>query len=212
MSSHGFGQRPGNVRETLRAMQHVHYERTPDETEHGSSKLRKMVFWIGAGALLVGIYVATLKGSGQGLDRFFKRSSGTATVEVYVAPGAKDLLLEQVNKECRVRGDAAKKASEGNAVRQSAAYVACLAAERPLRLCQVTHRTHLLAAMRNYYRLQARNREAKIKSDPQVIEALKGAITNGFVPHRDIVASAEQSDLDVALRGVEVRKSGCGGG
>ena len=93
-------------------------------------------------------------------------------------------------------------------MQKAAAYVACLAAENPKRLCQATHRTHFLAALRNYYRLQAVNRATTISSDPQIVEALKVVIVNGHMPRRDIVA-AGPSDLDAALRGVDLRKTGC---
>lgn len=209
MRAKQFGQRTeGITREGLRNIQNIRFERTDDdETHQGSSKLRRMVFWIGAGALMIGIYVGT-KGSGQNLPQFWKKNNNTAAVdEVYVPIGAKDVFLDQANKACRSRGEAAG----GGAVGKAVAYVVCLAGENPRRLCQAAHRTHFIAAVRNYYKMQTQTREPAIRTDPQVAEALKGIITSGYIPRRDIVA-AGPSDLDGALRGVDASKAGCGGG
>jgi hypothetical protein len=205
MSAKEFGQRTeGITREGLRNIQGVHFERTDDgDNREGSSKLRKMAFWIGAGALMIGIYVGT-KGSGQNLGQFWKKNGGAAVEDIYVAPAAKDVLLDQANKTCKARGDAAG----ASPVRKTSTYVACLAAENPKRLCQATHRTHFIAAMRSYYRAQAQSRETTIRTEPQVAEALKAVIVNGHIPRRDIIA-AGPSDLETALRGVEAKRSGC---
>ena len=109
----------------------------------------------------------------------------------------------RANATCRSRGDAA---GRGHTVRQAAAYVACLAAESPRRLCQATHRIHFLAAMTNYYRLQAKDREIKVS--PEVVEAIKGVVANGFIPRRDVIATG-QGNLETVLRGIETKKSGC---
>lgn len=208
MRAKQFGQRTeGITREGLRNIHNVRFERTEvDEVHEGSSKLRRMVFWIGAGALMIGIYVGT-KGSGQNLPQFWKKNSNTVVDEAYVPIGAKDVFLDQANKTCRSRGEAAG----GSAVGKAVAYVVCLAGENPRRLCQAAHRTHFIAAMRNYYKMQTQSREPVIRTDPQVAEALKDIITNGYIPRRDIVA-AGPSDLDAALHGVDTRRAGCGGG
>jgi hypothetical protein len=117
---------------------------------------------------------------------------------------AKDVFLDQANKTCKSRGEAAG----GSKVGKASAYVACLAAENPKRLCQAAHRTHFIAAMRSYYRVQAQNRDAKVKTDPQVAEALKAVIANGHIPRRDIMA-AGAGDLETVLRGVEAKRGGC---
>ncbi len=114
------------------------------------------------------------------------------------------MFLDQANKTCKSRGDAAG----ASPVQKTSAYVACLAAENPKRLCQATHRTHFIAAMRSYYRTQAQSRETTIRTDPQVAEALKAVITNGHIPRRDIIA-AGPSDLETVLRGVEAKRGGC---
>jgi hypothetical protein len=205
MRAKQFGQRTeGTTREGLRNIQGVHFERTDDgESNEGASKLRKMVFWIGAAALMIGIYVGT-RGSGQDLGQFWKKNSGTVVDDIYAPIGAKDVLLDQANKTCKSRGDAAG----ASPVQKTSAYVACLAAENPKRLCQATHRTHFIAAMRGYYRSQAQSRETTIRTDPQVAEALKAVIVNGHIPRRDIIA-AGPSDLEIALRGVEAKRNGC---
>ena len=201
-----FGHRSGTgsgARENLRAIQGVSYEGTDDEAAGGASKLRKMVFWIGAAALLIGIYVGT-RGSGQGLSQYWKKNSGPVVAQSYIPidPKVKDIQLDKANTTCRARGDATGEQT----VRQAAAYVACLAAENPRRLCQAAHRTHFLAAMTNYYRLQAKNREIKIS--PEVVEAIKGVVANGFIPRRDVIATG-QGNLETALSGIEAKKSGC---
>jgi hypothetical protein len=205
MPAKQFGQRTeGITREGLRNIQGVHFERTDDDdSQKGGSKLRKMVFLIGAAALMIGLYVRTM-GSEQDLDQFLKKNDGTAVDDIYAPSGAKDVFLDQVNKTCKSRGDAAG----ASPVQKTSAYVACLAAESPKRLCQAIHRTHFTAAMRNYYRTQAQSRETTIRTDPQVAEALKMVIVNGHIPRRDIIA-AGPSDLEAALRGAEAKRNGC---
>lgn len=200
-----FGQRPGSTitRESLREMQAIRYERTHDEEQATSSaRLRKMVFFIGAAALMIGIYVGT-KGSGQGLTQFWKSNSRPVAVSAFVPINVKDVFLDKTDKACRARGEAA---GEGSTIRIAAAYVACLARDNPKRLCQATHRTHFLAAMTNYYRLQGKNREIKVSAD--VIEAIKMLAGRGFIPQRDLVATGA-ANLDTVLRDVATPKSGC---
>lgn len=202
MKSRGFGQRAAITRESLRAIQGI-----PDDegggAGAGSPQLRQMAVWIGAVAVLIGIYLAIANGSGQELKKYWKTET-PALAAAYVPVGAKDVLLEQVNNTCKSRGDAAG----GNAIQQAVAYVSCLATESPKRLCQMTHRTHLLTAMKNYYHLQAKSSDLPIGSHPQMIEALKTVVVHGYMPRRD-VAAAGPADLEAALRGVEARKSGC---
>jgi hypothetical protein len=198
--SDGFGRR-GTAREGLRG---IHFTPAPagEDAALGPSQLRRVAFWIGAAALMIGVYIGT-KHSGQGLDLLWKRKTVSAISESYVPINAKDVLLERANNTCRSRGDAA---GRGDAVRQAAVYVACLGAESPKRLCQATHRTHFLVAVTNYYRLQAKNRDVKVGL--AVVDALKAVIAGGYIPGRDIVA-AGPGELGAALRGVEPRKSGC---
>lgn len=205
MPAKQFGQRTeGITREGLRNIQGVHFERTDDDdSQKGASKLRKMAFWIGAAALVIGIYIGTM-GSEKSLSQFWKTNDSTAVDDIYVPIGAKDVFLDQVNKTCKSHGDAAG----ASPVRKTSAYVACLAADNPKRLCQATHRTHFIAAMRSYYRTQAQSRETTIRTDPQVAEALKMVIMNGHIPRRDIIA-AGPNDLEAALRGVEAKRNGC---
>ena len=156
-----FGHRTeGITREGLRNIPGVTFEQLGDGNLNGSaSKLRRMVFWIGAAALLTGIYVGT-RGSGQGLSQYWKTNGGTVADEIYVPIGAKDVFLGQANKTYSSRGDA----TGGGPVRKASTYVACLAAENPKRLCQATHRTHFIAAIRNYYR--CRRKSARPRSEP----------------------------------------------
>jgi hypothetical protein len=195
--SDGFGRR-GTAREGLRGIQ---VEVAPAGEESGSPQLRRVAFWIGAAALMIGVYVGT-KYSGKGLDQFWKTRAPPAIAESYVPITAKDVVLERANNTCRSRGNAA---GRGDMVRQAAVYVACLSAETPKRLCQATHRTHFLAAVTNYHRLQARKGETMSAG---VVDALKAVIAGGYIPRRDIIA-AGPSELGAALHGVEPRKSGC---
>jgi hypothetical protein len=200
-----FGQRPGSsiTRESLREMQAIRYERSQDEEQaSSSSRLRKMVFWIGAGALMIGIYAGT-KGSGQGLTQFWKKNSRPDTVSAFVPIDVKDVFLDKTNNTCKARGEAGGK---GNAIRQAAIYVACLANDNPKRLCQATHRTHFLAAMTNYYRLQSKNREIKVSAE--VVEAIRMLAGRGYIPQRDLVATGV-GNLENVLRDVSTPKSGC---
>jgi hypothetical protein len=200
-----FGQRPGSTitRESLREMQAIRYERTHDEEQATSSaRIRKMVFFVGAAVLMIGIYVGT-KGSGQGLTQFWKSNSRPVAASPFVPINAKDVFLDMTNSTCKAHGEAAGK---GNAVRTAAAYVACLANDNPKRLCQATHRTHFLAAMTNYYRLQRKDREIKVSAD--VVEAIKMLAGRGFIPQRDLVATGV-GNLDMVLRNVATPKSGC---
>ena len=112
-----FGQRTeGITREGLRNIPGVTFEQLGDDNSNGSaSNLRRMVFWIGAAALLIGIYVGT-RGSGQGLSQYWKTNGGTVADEIYVPIGAKDVFLDQANKTCSSRGDA----TGGGPVRKAA--------------------------------------------------------------------------------------------
>ena len=118
-----------------------------------------MVFWIGAAALMIEIYVGT-KGSGQGLGQFWKKNGGTVVDDIYVPIGAKDVVLDQVNKTCKSRGDA----TSGGPARKAATYVACLAAENPKRLCrQPTART---LSPRCGTTIACRRKAARRRSEP----------------------------------------------
>lgn len=88
-----FGQRTeGITREGLRNIQGVALEQIGDDNSNEStSNLRRMVFWIGGAALLIGIYVGTT-GSGQGLSQYWKQNGGAVADEIYVPIGAKDVF------------------------------------------------------------------------------------------------------------------------
>jgi hypothetical protein len=152
MSHTEFGRRSeGFTREGLRNLQGVHFERTDEgEIHEAAARLRRTAFWIGAGALLIGIYVGT-KSSGRDLN-FWRKDPGPVAAQPYVPIGVRDVTQERINSTCTARGDSA---GRGNVVRQAAAYVICLSTETPRRLCQATHRTHFLAATTNYYRRRA---------------------------------------------------------
>lgn len=204
MSQHEFGRRSeGTSRAGLRNIQGVQFERAhADDDQEGASRLRRLAFWIGAGVLLIGVYVGT-KASGRDLNLYWSKNSGPVVAQAYVPVTVRDVMLERVSGECATRGD---DLGQGNVVRQAAVYVVCLSAESPRRLCQATHRTHFLSATTNYYRLLSKNRVTR--ADPQVKGALQAVVLAGVIPRRDVVA-AGNPDLEALLRGVEPAKSGC---
>jgi hypothetical protein len=204
MSQNEFGRRTeGITREGLRNIQGVHFERPHDDDPHErASRLRRLAFWIGAGVMLIGIYIGT-KVSGRDLNQYWSKNSGPVVAQAYVPVGVRDVILEQVSNTCAARGD---NVGQGNVIRQAGAYVVCLSVESPRRLCQATHRTHFLSAATNYYRLLSKSRDAR--ANPQVAEALKTVVLAGVIPRRDVVAAGDP-DLEVFLRGVEPAKSGC---
>ena len=198
-----FGHRTeGITREGLRNIPGVTFEQLGDDNLNGSaSKLRRVVFWIGAAALLTGIYVGT-RGSGQGLSQYWKTNGGTVADEIYVPIGAKDVFLGQANKTCSSRGDA----TGGGPVRKASTYSGLPRGREPEKAMpghapHAFHRgdTELLS-------LQAQIRETTIRTDPHVAAALKAVIANGHIPRRDIIA-AGPSDLEAALRGAEPARS-----
>jgi len=204
MSENGFGRRTeGITREGLRNIQGIQFERPhDDDAPEGASRLRRLAFWVGAGVLLVGVYVGT-KASGRDLNLYWNKNSGPVVAQAYVPVGVRDVTLEQISATCVARGD---NLGQGNVIRQAGVYVVCLSAESPRRLCQATHRTHLLSATTNYYRLLSKSRAAR--ADPQVTDALKAVILAGVIPRRDVVA-AGNPELEALMIGVEPAKSGC---
>ena len=231
-----FGQRQAITRDTLRSIQGVSPAAARDDGVNFFSsplwrQLRGMLIGIAIVGLLVAVYIATMKGFGRALDQHWAQYVGYPSVEdAYARSGAKDTLLEQVHNDCKSRSDFVGRnkpktmndvvSADGITKGRAATYVSCLAAEKPKRLCQAVHRSHLLAAVRDYYRLLAKMREEHVmmnggpfaanralmggpvsetfpstspmamESDPRVIEALKTLVSNGYLPRRDLIAAA----------------------
>jgi hypothetical protein len=47
---------------------------------------------------------------------------------------------------------------------KAAFYVSCLSVEKPARMCQASHRAHLIAALKDYYKLMGKVREERFMS------------------------------------------------
>jgi hypothetical protein len=139
-------------------------------------------------ALLVGVgivyalgalHVVQMRGFGKALDQHGKENVGNPGVEdAYKRTAGPDASLEAIHNDCKSRSDFVRldqgqtQALEGFdglysgelALAKAAYYVSCLTVEKPARMCQVTHRTHLVAALKDYYRLMGRVREERIMS------------------------------------------------
>jgi hypothetical protein len=202
-------------------------------------------------------YVAMMKGFGRALDQHWRENVGFPGVEdAYKRIAGADVSLERVHNDCKSRSDFVRldkrqrDALEGfdglyageSALATAAFYVSCLTAHPPERLCQPAHRAHLIAALKDYYKLMGKVREERMMSisspfaaermalmsgprrelppttpppsaqtDERVVNGLRPLITGGYLARRDLEpVLGPPGDLDVALRGVEPRRAGCG--
>jgi hypothetical protein len=140
------------------------------------------------------VYFVAMKGFGKALDQHWQQNVGYPGVEdAYKRVGRADASLESIHNDCKSRSDFVRldnsqsRALEGfdglysgeAALAKAAFYLSCLAAEKPARLCQQVHRAHLVAALKDYYRLMGRVREERMltTSSPFASEraALMGA-------------------------------------
>jgi hypothetical protein len=101
------------------------------------------------------------------------------------------------------------------------------------------HRTHLITALKDYYRLMGRARQERwilsgnpfsaphvfggpsreavpttqmpsAQTDERVVAGLRTLLQGGFLSRRDLSpVMGAPGDLEVALKGVEPRRSGC---
>jgi hypothetical protein len=253
----GFGRRPAVTRESLQAVQ-----QTATSGGSGSSffvsplwgQIRGILIGVGILAAMYGVYVWMMKEFGRGLDQHWATNVGYPDVEdAFKRTASKDVELERVHNDCKSRSDfigrnkprtmADVVSADGITIGRAVTYVSCLATENPARFCQPAHRSHLVAAVRDYYRLMAKMRDERVlmnaspfaanrnalmgipsremlpttqppgaESDPRVIDALKALIANGYLTRRDLAAMSGgmPTDLELALRGVEPKRKGCG--
>jgi Na+-transporting methylmalonyl-CoA/oxaloacetate decarboxylase gamma subunit len=121
---------------------------------------------------------AQMRGFGKALDQHWKENVGYPGVEdAYKRTAGADASLEAIHNDCKSRSDFVRldnnqtRALEGfglysgeAALAKAAYYVSCLTVEKPARMCHATHRTHLVAALKDYYRLMGRVREERVMS------------------------------------------------
>ena len=237
-----YGQRPGLItRQSLRDIQ-------GPEDEYGESfksaiwgQWRGVLLGFAVIGVVVGGYFVMNKGAMRVFDRFWSDHAALPGIEdAYKRSGladggTKDLLLEQVHNECKARSEytlrgASRDAgvADNFALAKQVTYLSCLASERPQRFCQAGHRSHLLMAVRDYYRLMGRMRgdravahavaattpvsSGPAESDPKVLGALQALVQKGFVARRDLVGAASgwPNDLEAGLAGVAATQRGCG--
>jgi hypothetical protein len=133
---------------------------------------------IGVGILigLQAVYFVSMKGFGRALDQHWRDNFGYPGLEdAYLATKHRDNALEQAHNHCKARTDfvqlgrAERNALEGfdglysgeSALAKASPYVSCLTTQSPSRFCQPPHRTHLVAALTDYYRLISKVREER---------------------------------------------------
>ncbi|MEA2940944.1 MAG: hypothetical protein QOD09_1473 [Bradyrhizobium sp.] len=228
-----------------------------DSADGRMSPLVKQIGGIALGVALVlalgGANAYFMKRIGKSLDRNFIETTtpgnpATAIEQV----GGGDELLQSVHRICIRRAtevgltEAQTRATElsmhiyagENELVRAAAYVACLAAERPKRFCQGPQRQHLAEAMRQYLKLYRQMREEwqlqtgspnvgaalrpgpyavidipSARVDPQLAENLRALATSGFITASDFGGFAgfgTAREITEALKGVEAKNGACG--
>lgn len=243
--SNGFGRRQTITREGLRAIQGAEPSRESGGSGGGFSfslprPMLGLLVGVAVVGLLYGTHVAAMKGFGRALDRHWSENVGYPGVEdAYERSGSPDKLLEQVHNNCKSQSDfvgrnrpktrADVMSADDMIIGTAVTYLTCLANEQPKRFCQPPHRTHLFAAVKDYYRLKAKIREEQVlmnsgpfaanrtmltgpareavptgaamaqASDPRVIAALKALVSGGYVTGRDLVGAAGGWPSDLEL-------------
>jgi hypothetical protein len=187
-----------------------------DDSDFSVAALVKGVFF-GVGVILcIGIgYFAVMRGFGFMLDRHWQENVGYPGIEdAYERSSAPyNVRLEQAHNDCESRSDAVHLplaqaravemwdgiAQGEAALARAAYYVDCLAARQPARFCDKAHRDHLVAAVRDYFRLKAKVREewALTRANPMGV-----ANQLGYMPGRDvqgfkIAMPSEQTDPNI---------------
>jgi hypothetical protein len=160
-----------------------------------------------------------------------------------------DVPLDRVHNGCKARSDfvsfdaaRSRGPNDANAVHAgdaalntAATYISCLTSEQPERFCNWKHRTHLISALKDYYRLMARVREDRIMmtggpmaaarnslvgspgregsivhTDDRVVHGLRALLLDGYLTRQDLSPVLHPlTDLEQALQGVEPRRQGC---
>jgi hypothetical protein len=218
-----------------------------------SGALGGVLFGLAIVGCLIGGYVVMMKGFGRALDTHWRENVGYPGIEdAYKRTAGGDVSLERIHNDCKSRSDFVRlnrsrtQTFDGPgldglfggeaALNQAAYYVSCLTGEQPERFCQQVHRTHLITALKDYYRLMGRarwmlsgnpfsaprvfggpSREAipttqtpSAQTDERVVAGLRTLLQGGYLSRRDLSpVMGAPGDLDIALKGVEPRRSGC---
>jgi hypothetical protein len=212
--SNGFGRRPPITREILRAIQTGASDRSGFSLP---TPVKGLLIGFGVVGFLLAVHVAAMKGFGRALDRHWVENAGYPGVDdAYkrtVAAGS-DKLLDQIHNNCKSRSDfvgrhrprtyAEVMSADEIAMGRAVTYLSCLAYERPARFCEARHRTHLFAAIKDYYRLKARVREERafMNASPFAAErnALVGVPTRKIIPTTSPMAAASDPRIVGALK------------
>ena len=221
--SRGFGHRQPVTRESLKAVQGV----PESSSSSGGSgfSLPKPVLGLLVGFGVIGLLFAThvtaMKGFGRALDQHWAQNVGYPEVDhAYERSGSSDKLLEQVHNDCHSRSDFIGRnrpkthadviSADGITIGRAVSYLSCLATEKPARFCQTPHRSHLLAAVKNYYRLKAKMREEQVFMNSGPFAANRNALMGG--PSRETFPSTSPRALESDTRVIDAMKALVAGG
>jgi hypothetical protein len=143
----------------------------------GTALGRGFLIVVGIVLFLGAVHVAAMKGFGKALDRHWQENVGYPAIEdAYNRAPRRDAMLEQVHNDCKSRSDfinldssRARALAEfdglyvgESTLDRAAFYLSCLSGQKPERFCTDLHRAHLVAALKDYYRLMVRVREERM--------------------------------------------------
>jgi len=231
-NTHGFGRRKPVQRDDVVANPSPSLANVAAHIRAPSGALFGGLFkGVGFLLLVAAVYVAAMKGFGRALDQHWRTNVGFPDVEAaYQRNGPADATFEAAHNDCKSRSDFAgldkrsRRAFEGymdlsageNQLAKAALYVSCLTAHQPARFCQPAHRSHLSAALQDYYKLMARVREERMmamsgpfagekamlmgtpgaraavgpmpseKTDARIVAGLRDLIEQGYLARRDL--------------------------
>src|SRR5262245_44841222 len=148
---------------------------------------------IGVGILigLQAVYVVSMKGFGRALDQHWRDNFGYPGLEdAYLRTDRGDHALDEAHNHCKARADfvqlgrAERTALEGfdglysgeSALAKASQYLSCLTTQSPSRFCQASHRSHLVAALTDYYRLMSKVREERYLAATNTFAVEKGML------------------------------------
>jgi Na+-transporting methylmalonyl-CoA/oxaloacetate decarboxylase gamma subunit len=180
-------------------------------------QLRAVLVGVGIVFFLIAVYVVAMKGFGRALDKAWVENAGYPGVEDAYKRGRTDTALDAVHNDCKARSDFVQldngrtRAFDGfpdlyvgvSALNTSAVYLSCLMGYPPERLCKAAHRDHLIAALKDYYRLMMRVREERMMSTGGSFAATRMTLlgTSGRDLQAATASATEQTDARV-LNGV----------
>lgn len=236
-----FGRRPSITPDSLKSLQAASDCADGGSGEQGRSLSRPvkgMLAGFAAVGILLASHVAMMSGFGRLLDQHWSNGGFPETGDAFKRTAAPDKLLEQVHNNCLSQSDFvgrnAPKSSadlmsgDGIAVGRAVTYLTCLAGEQPKRFCDKSHRLHLFATLKDYYRLKEKIREdrwmqnggpfaasrpfggperetfattaaAAQETDPRVIGLLKRLVAGGYVSRADLFAAVRGWPNDLDL-------------